>query len=42
MALYPTPVDFMNLKQLRKIATDKGIAWNASTTKATLVTAINA
>lgn len=42
MATYPTPVDFMNLKQLKKIARDRQIAYDATTTQAALVTLINA
>jgi len=42
MAIYPTPVDYMNIKQLRKVARIKGIAFDLSTTKADLVAAINA
>lgn len=38
---FGTPVNFMNLKQLQFIARNSGLAYNATTTKADLVTLIN-
>lgn len=37
-----SPVDFMNMKQLRFRARQLGISFNLATTKATLITAIKA
>jgi len=42
VVLYGTPVNFMNIKQLRRIARDSFISFDLSTTKAALVSAINA
>lgn len=42
VVLFGTPVDFMNLKQLRRIARGSGIYYDLSTTKTELVSAINA
>ncbi len=42
VVVYGIPVSFMNMKQLRRIARDSRIAFDLSTTKAALITAINA
>jgi len=42
MAVYPTPITFMNKKQLKSIARYKNVAYTAETTQTALVTAINA
>lgn len=42
VVLYGTPVNFMNIKQLRKIARNSFISFDLSTTKAALISAINA
>ena len=38
---FGTPVDYMNLKQLRHIARNSGLYFDLSTTKSALVDAIN-
>lgn len=42
MAQYPTPITFMNRKQLTKIARDMNIDYTAETTKAELIALIEA
>lgn len=42
MDAYPTPVDYMNKKQLRAIARNSNIAYTAETTQAELVALITA
>lgn len=41
VTIYGTPVDHMNLKQLRKIARGSGIYYDLSTSRQTLIDAIN-
>lgn len=40
--IYPTPITFMNKKQLKSIARYKNISYTAETTQAALVAAIEA
>lgn len=42
IVLYGTPVNFMNTKQLRRIARDSRISYDLSTTNASLISSINA
>ena len=41
ITIYGTPVEAMNTKQLRRIARDSGIYYDLSTSRETLIDAIN-